>query len=56
MEMKTEDAIRLFGTVRALADAIGVTEQAIYQWGEDVPELRAYQIAAIAAQRPSTDT
>lgn len=46
--MKTEEAIQLFGSVRALAEAIGVSEQAIYQWGENVPELRAYQIKAIA--------
>ena len=42
--MNTVDAIRLFGTVRELAKALEITEQAIYQWGEKVPALRAYQI------------
>lgn len=49
--MKKQEAIEAFGSVRKLADAIGVTEQAIHQWGEMVPELRSYQIKAILAER-----
>lgn len=46
--MKKSEAIDLFGGVRKLADALGITEQAVHQWGSDVPHLRAYQIKAIA--------
>lgn len=45
--MKTDDAIRRFGSAKALADALGIWPQAVYKWGEDVPELRKYQIEKI---------
>ncbi len=47
--MTKQEAINLFdGSVRRLAEALGITEQAIHQWGERVPELRAYQIRELA--------
>jgi transcriptional repressor of cell division inhibition gene dicB len=49
--MTKEEAIRAFGTARALAEAIGVTEQAVSKWGDVVPELRVFQIKAIMAER-----
>lgn len=49
--MTKDEAIKAFGSTRKLAEAIGVTEQAVHQWGEMVPELRAYQIKAILAER-----
>lgn len=42
--MTVEAAIEVFGTRRKLADALGVSTQATYQWGEYVPKLRAYEI------------
>ena len=42
--MRTDDAIKHFGTVLALAEALGVTRHAIYQWGEYVPALRQYEL------------
>ena len=42
--MKTDEAAAIFGSKRKLAEALGITEQAVYQWGEKVPELRLYQI------------
>ncbi|MEN8616675.1 Cro/CI family transcriptional regulator [Shewanella baltica] len=42
--MKTKDAISHFGNKLKLAEALNVTKSAISQWGDDVPELRAYQI------------
>jgi len=42
--MKTQQAVLLFGGHKALADALGIWPQAIYKWGDDVPELRKYQI------------
>lgn len=45
--MTKEEAIAAFGSVRKLADALGITEQAVHQWGEEVPRLRVYQIKDI---------
>jgi len=47
--MKTQEAKDFFGGIRPMADALGITEQAIYQWGENVPELRSYHIMAVMA-------
>lgn len=49
--MKTKDAIAQFETAQALAAALKITPSAVSQWGEDVPELRAYQIREIIAKR-----
>jgi len=50
--MKTSDAIRLVGSRQALADALGITRQAISQWGETVPRLREFELRdLLAAQR-----
>lgn len=45
--MKTADAIAEFGTGVALARALGISPSAVYQWGDEVPELRVYQIEAV---------
>jgi DNA-binding transcriptional regulator YdaS (Cro superfamily) len=42
--MKTKEAISHFGNKLKLAKALNVSKSAVSQWGEDVPELRAYQI------------
>lgn len=49
--MKTKDAIAAFGGVHELALALKIWPQAIYQWGEFVPELRRYQIEQILKER-----
>lgn len=49
--MNTSEAINLFGNVANLAGALNISVQAIYQWGDKVPELRAYQIAELIEQR-----
>lgn len=46
--MKTSYAIELFGGVKALADALGITRQAIYQWPEDLPQEQADRINGAA--------
>ena len=54
--MKTNEAITAFGSIKDLAAALGLSVQAIYQWGETVPQLRAYQIRELlAAREPSQD-
>lgn len=49
--MTKNEAIEAFGTARALAEAIGVTEQAVSKWGDTIPELRVFQIKAILQDR-----
>lgn len=49
--MKTDEAIKAFGTPKDLAAALKITREAIYQWGDTVPELRAYQIRELLAAR-----
>ena len=46
--MTKNDAIKIFGSVRKLAEALGITEQAVHQWDDNnVPELRVYKIKDI---------
>ncbi len=47
--MSKDEAIDAFGSAQALANALGITVQAVSQWGEDVPELRVFQIKCILA-------
>ena len=45
--MRTRNAIEHFGGVAALAAALGIRRQAIYQWGDRVPPHRALQIERV---------
>lgn len=45
--MKTQAAIEHFGSKSAVAAALGIYKQAVSQWGELVPETRAYQIQVV---------
>ena len=42
--MKTSDVIRVFGSVKLIAEALAISVQAVYLWGNEVPKLRQYQI------------
>ncbi|MDP9511372.1 Cro/CI family transcriptional regulator [Pseudomonas protegens] len=42
--MKRQVAIDYFGSIPALAKALKITYEAVRQWGEEVPELRQYQL------------
>lgn len=49
--MTTKEALALFdNSCRKLAEALGITEQAVRQWGDSVPELRVYQIKCVSGQ------
>lgn len=50
--MKTSEAIATFGSTRKLAERLGLSVQAIYKWGEEVPPLRAYQLRELIQQQP----
>lgn len=45
--MKTQDAIDYYGSRDALADALGIDRSATHHWGDDVPELRQYQLQVL---------
>jgi hypothetical protein len=51
--MTKDEAVKLFGGVRALADALNITEQAVHQWGDTVPPLRVYQIRDLLKEAPA---
>ncbi len=38
--MKTAEVIEFFGGARQTAEALGVSTQAIYSWGDEVPKSR----------------
>lgn len=38
--MKKQDVIDHFGSVQLAAEALGMTHQAIYAWGDNVPPSR----------------
>lgn len=42
--MKKEDVLKHFGTVKATAEALGISHVAVVKWGEYIPEGRAYQL------------
>lgn len=46
--MKTKDAVDFFGGSKTeLANALGVDRSAITLWGDEVPQLRQYQIEVL---------
>lgn len=49
--MKKTEAIDIFGSEAKLAQALGLSRSAVNQWGDEVPQLRAYQIRDILAER-----
>lgn len=46
--MKKNEAIELFGSVKSLAEALGITRQAIYKLPDDLPFAHADRINGAA--------
>lgn len=44
--MKTEDAVKFWGSQKAVADALGLKQPSVAAWDEYPPELRQLQIEA----------
>lgn len=53
--MRKADAVEHFGSQRALAAALGITEQAVSLWDDLVPEGRAYQLESITGRKLRVD-
>ena len=51
--MTTDEALAATGLANAkeLADKLNITEQAVSNWRGIVPDLRVYQVEALAAAR-----
>ena len=45
--MNRADAINHFKGIAHLAKALGITYEAVRQWGEEIPELRQYQLELV---------
>lgn len=45
--MNRADAINHFNGIAPLAKALGITYEAVRQWGEEIPELRQYQLELV---------
>ncbi len=48
--MKTKDAIELAGNAKALSELLGITQGAVSQWGDEVPQAREWQLRLIKPQ------
>ncbi|WLQ15392.1 Cro/CI family transcriptional regulator [Hahella aquimaris] len=42
--MKKAEAVQYFGSQQALANVLKLHKSAISQWGDTIPELRAFQL------------
>jgi hypothetical protein len=43
-KVTTDEAIKHFGSLKKLADALGIWPQVIYKWGQNPPMARQYEI------------
>lgn len=53
--MKKADVISYYGSQVELADALGISEAAVSQWGDSVPQGRAYQIEVMTGGKLKAD-
>lgn len=53
--MRKQTVIEHFGTAAAVAEALGISRQAVSEWGEVVPKGAAYQLQVITAGRLAVD-
>lgn len=45
--MRKQDVIEHFGSQRAIAEALDISEQAVSAWEDEIPEGRQFQIQII---------
>lgn len=58
MKILKEEAIELFGSQTAVAEALGISIQAVSQWekGQPIPEKQAYRIRYVLKPEAFEDT
>lgn len=49
--MRTEEAVKIFGTKKALGEAIGISQSAVQKWGEFVPATRRQSVRMAMRER-----
>ncbi|MFM5008152.1 Cro/CI family transcriptional regulator [Aeromonas veronii] len=54
--MKKHDAVQHYGSVVQLAAALGIKPQSVSQWGETIPQGRAYQLELMTGGQLKADT
>ena len=55
MSVKKADVINYFGSAAELARKLNISEAAISQWGESIPQVRAYQIEVLTGGKLKAD-
>lgn len=45
--MKKVDVVAHFGNTVKVAEALGIAQAAVSQWGEDIPQRRAFELQHI---------
>ena len=45
--MDTKTAIEKAGSIQELSKLLGISRQAVYQWGEKVPDSRVWQLKVL---------
>ena len=45
--MRKQDVIEHFGSQRAIAEALDISEQAVSAWDDEIPEGRQFQLQVI---------
>jgi hypothetical protein len=45
--MDTKTAIERAGSIAELSKMLGISRQAVYQWGEKVPDSRVWQLKVL---------
>jgi DNA-binding transcriptional regulator YdaS (Cro superfamily) len=53
--MKTETALKVYRTRRAIAQLLGITPSAVTQWGDTIPETSAYKLQVLSGGRVRVD-
>ncbi|MBP4067118.1 helix-turn-helix domain-containing protein [Aeromonas sp. MaB10011B] len=53
--MKKADAINFFGSAAELARKLNISEAAVSQWGDTIPQGRAYQIEVLTGGELKAD-
>jgi DNA-binding transcriptional regulator YdaS (Cro superfamily) len=48
--VKTSEAVQRYGSKAAIARLLGIKPASVSEWGENVPELRVYQLRELEAK------
>ena len=54
--MKKTTVIKMFGSATKVGKALGITRMAVSDWGENIPELRVYQVERLVSVAKENNT